>query len=122
MSLLNAESQHKKIDVPIYGSQFVVCKGTEKENRSFLKKELGFKPKETLLPDDYLGRLLPLRCSVTGRPIWVLLFPSGKDSELEAHTVVHELYHLTREILEYHGVEDEEAGAYLIGWLSESFL
>lgn len=38
------------------------------------------------------------------------------------HTLAHEIYHATTKALEYVNVKDEEAHAYLIGWLMKEIL
>jgi len=112
----NAVSRFEIIEIPIFGSRFVICHGSNKKAAKFLKEELGYSQKEPLLPKDSGARTQTLYNKANGTPIWVLLFPKGV---LDRSTVVHEVFHLVASITDYHGLE-EEAGAYLAEWIYSS--
>jgi hypothetical protein len=113
----NAVSRFEIIEVPIFGSRFMICHGSEEKSQQYLAEELKYVPEDRTLLADELGKMIPLRDAETGDPIWVLRFPEGA---LDREVLVHELHHLTAEIAEYHGVEDRETEAYLMGWLYSS--
>lgn len=107
-----------EFNVPVYGSKvtFIVFKNTWREVIKYLKDK-GFDTKE------YRGwsyiHGLQFSENIKDQQQFVLILKRKRDIR---ETLVHELFHLTQDILEYKGVDfikedHNEAYAYLIGTL-----
>jgi hypothetical protein len=107
-----------EFNVPVYGSKvtFIVFKNTWREVIKHLKDK-GFDTKA------YKGwhyvHGLQISENIKGQHHFVVIINKRRNLK---ETLVHELFHLTQDILEYKGVEfkkggDNEAYAYLIGAL-----
>jgi hypothetical protein len=55
-----------------------------------------------------------------GKTIYVILSPQTTIKEA-VNTYFHEAYHVTRDIIEYLEIDDDEAEAYLHGYIAEYF-
>lgn len=112
--------------VPVYGSRvtFIIFKNTWRDVMKHLKTK-GFDTREYRGWDYIHG--LQLSENIHGEHHFVVIIKKKKDLR---ETLVHELFHLTQDILEYKGVDYKkgdanEAYAYLIGTLftkTEKFL
>lgn len=107
-----------EFNVPVYGSKvtFIVFKNTWREVIKHLKSK-GFDTRE------YKGwhyvHGLQMSENIKSQQHFVVIIKKRKDFK---ETLVHELFHLTQDILEYKGVDFKkgdanEAYAYLIGAL-----
>lgn len=104
--------------VPIYGSKvtFIVFKNTWREVIKHLKNK-GFDTREYRGWDYVHG--LQLSENINGEQHFIVILKKKKDIK---ETLVHELFHLTQDILEYKGIsfikgDGNESYAYLIGAL-----
>lgn len=107
-----------EFNVPVYGSKvtFIVFLNTWREVIKHLK-EKGFNTKEYKGWDYIHG--LQISEHIKDSHHFVVILKKNKDIK---ETLVHELLHLTQDILEYKGVDfikggNNEAYAYLIGTL-----
>lgn len=107
-----------EFEVPVYGSKvyFIVFKNTWREIIKYLK-EKGFDTKQYRGWDSIHG--LAIKEHFKDKQHFVVIIKKNKKIK---ETLVHELFHLTQDILEYKGVHfvkegDNEAYAYLIGTL-----
>jgi hypothetical protein len=104
--------------VPVYGSKvtFIIFKNTWREVIKYLKSK-GFDTREYRGWDYVHG--LQLSEHIGDSRHFVVILKKKRDIR---ETLVHELFHLTQDILEYKGVNFEKEGmneayAYLIGTL-----
>lgn len=104
--------------VPVYGSRvtFIVFKNTWRDVIKHLKAK-GFDTKEYKGWDYVHG--LQISEHINGEQHFVVILKKKRDIR---ETLVHELFHLTQDILEYKGVDfikgdANESYAYLIGTL-----
>lgn len=90
----------KTINVDIYQTKIEVYFHNEKE---LFEKRAKYK-----VNDSY-------GC-VVGSQVWF------KEIKPDINTIVHEAFHLSYEILNYRGVKDEEARAYLLGFIVDKLM
>lgn len=108
----------RELDIPIYGGKVTVILflNTWDKVIKHLRKK-GFDTKEYENWDNILG--LQFSQYINGSKKFVVII---ENTDNIGDTIVHELFHLTQDILEYRGVnfireDPNEAYAYLIGYL-----
>lgn len=95
-----------EFDIPIYGGR-VYCFTSIEAYNSF-RTHVGCDP----LDSPSAGYCTQYRNTVTGSTIYSIMVADSLPS-----TLVHELGHLTHQILAHAGVKDEEAFCYLLDFL-----
>jgi hypothetical protein len=95
-----------EFDIPIYGGR-VYCFTSIEDYNSF-RAYLKCAP----LDDPSAGYCTQYHNNITGAILYSVMVADSRPS-----TLVHELGHLTHQILDFAGVKDEEAFCYLLDYL-----